>query len=193
MTTFHPQAVPDLILIEPRAVPDARGFFLETYKASTYRAGGIPQTFVQDNHSRSVRGTLRGLHFQAPPNAQGKLVSVTRGEILDVAVDLRRGSPTFSRWVAVRLSDENHRQLYLPVGFAHGFLVLSEEADLTYKVTSEYVPESDRGILWNDPDLGIAWGIRDPLLSERDQNLPRFAEADIPFEYRVAKSLAEEP
>ena len=188
MTEFVPQAIPEVILVKPRVFADDRGFFMESYQASRYRDGGIAHTFVQDNHSRSVRGTLRGLHFQTPPHAQGKLVSVVRGEVLDVAVDIRRGSPSYGRWVAARLSGANHHQLYVPAGFAHGFLVLSDEADLTYKVTAEYAPQSDRGILWNDPDLGIDWGIEQPLLSEKDRKLPRLSQIETPFDYP-----AEEP
>jgi dTDP-4-dehydrorhamnose 3,5-epimerase len=189
VTTFHPLAIAEVILVKPEAHADPRGFFLETHKDSVYRKGGLPQAFVQDNCSRSTRGTLRGLHFQAPPHSQGKLISVVRGEILDIAVDIRRGSPTFGSWVAANLSDENHHQLYLPVGFAHGFLVLSKEADITYKVTVEYNRKSELGIIWNDPDLCIDWGIVSPVLSERDQELPRLADIEIPFKCGATENL----
>jgi dTDP-4-dehydrorhamnose 3,5-epimerase len=143
---FRPLEIPDVILIEARGFPDARGFFTETYKRSEFRANGIADEFVQDNWSRSVKGVLRGLHYQAPPKAQAKLVIVTRGEIFDVAVDLRKGSPTYRRWVGVTLSADERSLLYLPAGFAHGFLTLSEEADVLYKVSAEYAPDLDRGI-----------------------------------------------
>lgn len=176
---IEPLAIPDVKLVRPRVFDDARGFFLERYKRSSYRRAGLPD-FVQDNHSRSHRHTLRGLHFQLPPAAQGKLVSVVRGEILDVAVDVRPASPHFGRWVSARLSEDDHHQLWVPPGFAHGFLVRSEVADVLYKVTHEYAPEHERGLRWDDPDLGIHWGVdrggREPLLSPRDAQLPRLME-----------------
>jgi len=157
-----------LLVIEPRAFGDARGFFLETFHADRYEAAGIVDPFVQDNHSRSVRGTLRGLHYQQP-HAQGKLMGVTRGEIWDVAVDVRRNSPTFGQWFGVTLDDQTHRQMYVPPGFAHGFCVLSELADVIYKCTATYHPECEHTLLWNDPEVGVAWPITDPILSVKDQ------------------------
>jgi dTDP-4-dehydrorhamnose 3,5-epimerase len=180
---FTPLQLPDVILIEPRVFTDARGFFLETYKFSEFAAHGIPERFVQDNHSRSVKHVLRGLHFQNPPKAQGKLVRVIRGAIYDVAVDIRPSSPTFGEWVAEVLSEENQRMLYIPPGFAHGFLTLSEVADVTYKVTEEYAPELDSGILWNDPAPAIPWPLESPpILSPKDASLPPLLKADNRFE-----------
>ena len=167
--------LPGVVVVEPNVYQDPRGFFLETYHAGKYREAGIREIFVQDNHSRSVRGTLRGLHAQRR-RPQGKLVRVLQGEIFDIAVDIRRGSPTFRRWVGEVLSAENFRQIYVPPGFAHGFCVLSETADVAYKCTELYDPTDEFVILWNDPDLGIAWPVREPLLSEKDRTAPRLAE-----------------
>ncbi len=180
---FEPQAIPEVILVKPQVRGDERGFFKEHYKHSEFVAGGIPDVFIQDNHSRSSKNILRGLHYQKLPKPQAKLVSVIQGKILDVAVDIRQGSPTFSKHVIVELSDDNHHQLYVPVGFAHGFAVLSESADLFYKVSGEYSLEHDRGILWNDPALGISWNIQHPLLSNKDQLQPLLANADNNFVY----------
>ncbi|MGA4577309.1 dTDP-4-dehydrorhamnose 3,5-epimerase [Limisphaera sp. VF-2] len=157
-----------VLLIEPRVYGDARGYFLETWNERRYREAGIPGPFVQDNLSFSRRGAVRGLHFQNP-SAQAKLVYVLEGEVFDVAVDLRRRSPTFGRWFGVRLSAENKRQLYIPVGFAHGFAVLSETALFAYKCTEFYAPEHEVTLLWNDPDLGIPWPVDQPVLSDKDQ------------------------
>lgn len=181
--TYKRLDIPEVILVEPKVFPDERGFFMETYKYSEFEANGIPQRFVQDNFSHSVRGVLRGLHYQKAPAAQGKLVMAVRGEIFDVAVDIRKGSPTYGRWVGVRLSSENRRMLWVPEGFAHGFVVLSEEADVMYKVTSEYAPELDRGIRWNDPEIGIDWPVKNPILSPKDNAQPFLAEADNNFVY----------
>lgn len=181
--SFRRLTVPDVILIEPRVFGDGRGFFLETYKLSEFAANGIPETFVQSNLSHSTRGVLRGLHYQKDPMAQGKLVTVIRGEIFDVGVDIRRGSPTYGCWEGAVLSDENHRLLYIPPGFAHGFCVLSAEADVLYQVTAEYSPTHDRGIIWNDPVIAIEWPIEDPQLSSKDQGLPTLEEADHNFAY----------
>lgn len=170
-----PTDLPGVVLIEPAVYRDQRGFFLETYHAGKYHAAGINGIFVQDNYSHSVRRTLRGLHAQRH-RAQGKLVRVLQGEIFDVAVDIRRGSPTFRRWVGVRLSADNFRQIYVPPGFAHGFCVLSEIADVEYKCTELYDPVDECGVLWNDPALGISWPVREPLLSEKDRTAPRLAE-----------------
>jgi len=176
--TFNPLQIPDVILIKPRVFPDARGFFLETYKRSDFAANGITDAFVQANHSRSTRGVLRGLHFQNPPRAQGKLVRVVRGAVFDVAVDIRPGSSTFGEWVGEILSDENQHMLYIPPGFAHGFFVLSDVADLTYQVTAEYAPELDSGIIWNDPTIGIQWPSSSPILSPKDAALPDLVNAN---------------
>lgn len=178
---FRRLEVPDLVLIEPRVYPDQRGWFYESYKRSEFERFGIGAQFVQDNHSRSARQVLRGLHYQNPPRAQGKLVRVVVGEIFDVAVDIRRTSPTYKRWVGVRLSAQNRRMLYIPPGFAHGFLVLSDVAEVLYKTTEEYAPELERGIVWNDPEVGIEWPAAHPLLSERDAALPPLADADNRF------------
>jgi dTDP-4-dehydrorhamnose 3,5-epimerase len=175
MTVTPTDTLPDVLIIEPRVFRDDRGFFVETYHAPRYRAAGIDADFIQDNHSRSVRGTLRGLHWQTAPHPQAKLVRVLDGEILDVAVDIRAGSPTLGRWAAVTLSADNFRQLFVPAGFAHGFLVLSERADIEYKCSDIYDPASERGLMWNDPELGIDWPTVTPILSARDQRHPPFA------------------
>jgi dTDP-4-dehydrorhamnose 3,5-epimerase len=170
--------LPGVLVLEPKVFGDDRGFFLETFHAERYRAAGVPLAFVQDNWSRSARGTLRGLHFQQP-NPQGKLVQVYRGAVFDVAVDVRRGSPTFGQWYGCELSEENKRQLWVPPGFAHGFCVTSETADFVYKCTSLYAPDSERGIAWNDPDLAIPWPASAPLLSKKDAAAPRLKDAPV--------------
>jgi dTDP-4-dehydrorhamnose 3,5-epimerase len=172
--------LPGLKLVEPKVFGDARGLFLETWNQSRYEAAGIPGPFVQDNLSRSRRGTLRGLHYQKP-NAQGKLVSVVAGVVWDVAVDLRRGSPAFGKWFGVELSAENRRQLWVPPGFAHGFAVLSESADFAYKVTGPYSPQDEHVLRWDDPALAIDWKLPagEALLAPRDQNGKCLAEAVI--------------
>jgi len=175
---FQTAEIPEIVLVEALNRRDERGFFMETYKMSEFAAHGIPYTFVQDNLSHSVRGVLRGLHYQNHPKAQGKLVMVLRGQIFDVAVDIRHGSPTYGRWVGVTLAAGDSRMVYVPVGFAHGFCALSEEADVLYKVTEEYAPDLDRGIVWNDPDIGIRWPVADPLLSRKDAQLPLLRDAD---------------
>jgi dTDP-4-dehydrorhamnose 3,5-epimerase len=177
--------LPGVLILTPRVFEDARGFFLESYNQETLRAHGIHTLFVQDNHSRSTRGTLRGLHFQLPPAGQVKLVRVVRGAVWDVAVDIRAGSPTFGRWVGAELSAENFRQLHIPSGFAHGFCVLSEEADVLYKASHVYSPADERGIVWNDAALQIAWPVTEPLLSERDRRLGTVADylSGTPFVY----------
>ncbi len=164
-----------VILVEPTVHGDSRGFFIETYHEQRYVAGGIAERFVQDNHSKSKRGTLRGLHAQLR-RPQGKLVRVVEGEIFDVAVDVRRGSPTFGRWVGEILSAENFRQLYVPPGFVHGFCVLSESAQVEYKVSDFFDPTDDHSVAWNDPDIAIDWPIDDPLLSDRDRAAPTLHE-----------------
>ena len=167
--------LPEVLLIEPQVFGDDRGFFMETYQANKFAEAGLPTIFVQDNHSRSRQGTLRGLHYQIQ-QAQGKLLRVVIGEVFDVAVDIRRSSPTFGRWVGTTLSSNNKRQLWVPSGFAHGFYVLSEWAELTYKTTDFYAPQWERTLIWNDPHLNIAWPLvdgRPPSLSPKDaQGLP---------------------
>ena len=168
--------LPGVVILRPRVFEDARGFFLESYNQEALRSCGIETVFAQDNHSKSARDTLRGLHFQLPPAGQVKLIRVVRGAVWDVAVDIRVGSPTFGQWVGVELSAENFRQLYIPSGFAHGFCVLSEEAEVLYKASHVYSPAHERGILWNDAALKIAWPVAQPLLSERDQRLGTLAD-----------------
>ena len=166
-------ALDGVLIIKPEVFPDERGFFMVAYEEKTYReALGITGNFVQDNISFSKKNVIRGLHYQVPPFAQGKLLQVHYGKIMDVAVDIRFGSPTFGRYVTVELSGENHQQLYIPEGFAHGFAVLSDEACFVYKCTGVYSQEHDRGILYNDPSLGIAWGVTNPVVSEKDRRLP---------------------
>jgi len=163
--------LPGVLIIEPKAFGDHRGFFLETFQAERYREAGIEFPFVQDNHSRSQRGVLRGLHLQHN-QPQGKLVSVSRGAVFDVAVDIDPASSTCGEYVGVELSEENHLQLWIPPGYAHGFCVLSDVADFQYKCTDFYNPQDESGLLWNDPDVGVAWPIESPRLSEKDQRLP---------------------
>ena len=165
-----------VLLLEPRRFGDDRGFFMEMFHAQRYAEAGVAGPFVQDNFSRSQKGILRGLHFQ-DPQAQGKLVQVLVGAVYDVAVDIRRGSPTFGRWVGVELSADNRRQLWVPEGFAHGFCVLSESADFHYKCTDFYAPAAEHGIAWNDPDLGIPWPVSSPHLSAKDSAAPRLRDA----------------
>lgn len=171
---FLSTELPGVIVIEPDVFLDDRGFFLETYHADKYKAEGIPGPFLQDNHSRSVRATVRGLHLQVR-RPQGKLIRVIEGEIYDVAVDVRKGSPTFGQWVGVTLSAENFRQCYVPAGFAHGFSVVSETAQVEYKCTELYDREGELGIAWDDPELAIQWPVARPVLSRRDRGNPRLA------------------
>jgi dTDP-4-dehydrorhamnose 3,5-epimerase len=175
-------ALDGVVLLEPQAHGDERGFLVETYSARAWAQAGVAEEFVQDNHSRSSKGILRGLHFQTSPG-QGKLVRCVRGRIWDVAVDLRRGSPTYGRWEGHELDDERHRQLYVPVGFAHGFCVLSDLADVHYRLTSYYDPATESGIAWDDPEVGVEWPVGDPQTSERDRNAPKLAEIadELPF------------
>jgi dTDP-4-dehydrorhamnose 3,5-epimerase len=174
--------LPGVLLLEPRRFGDDRGFFMELFHEQRYAEAGIAGPFVQDNFSRSAKGILRGLHFQQP-HAQGKLVQVFAGAVYDVAVDIRRGSPTFGGWVGVELSADNRRQLWVPPGFAHGFCVLSESADFHYKCTDFYSPTSEHGIAWNDPDLGIPWPVKSPLLSPKDSVAPRLKDAPVLPDY----------
>lgn len=173
-------SLPDVLIIEPKVFGDDRGFFYESFNARAFaEATGSTRQFVQDNHSRSTRGVLRGLHYQIE-QAQGKLVRVTAGEVLDIAVDIRRSSPTFGQWAGVRLSAQNHRQLWVPPGFAHGFVVLSESADFLYKTTNYYAPSAERCIRWDDPQLAIDWELEGaPILSAKDQNGKALHEADL--------------
>lgn len=180
---FERLEIPDVVMIEPRVFCDERGFFMETYKYSEFAAFGIKEQFVQDNYSRSCRGVLRGLHYQNPPKSQGKLVRVIAGEIFDVAVDIRRSSPTYGRWVGVRISAEDMKMLYIPAGFAHGFLAMSDATEVFYKTTDEYSPEHEAGIIWNDPEIGIKWPAEQPVVSPRDSRWPRLAEAVNGFVY----------
>lgn len=183
---FIETKIPDLYIIEPKVFGDDRGYFMESYSQKDFNEVGLTMTFVQDNESKSRKGVLRGLHFQTK-HTQGKLVRVTQGEVWDVAVDLRKGSPTYGQWEGVYLSAENKRQFYVPEGFAHGFVVTSEEAVFNYKCTDFYAPEYDSGLLWNDPEVGIAWplkGLGDILLSEKDKKQKTLKELnDLPFIY----------
>ncbi|MCU5787475.1 dTDP-4-dehydrorhamnose 3,5-epimerase [Alloalcanivorax marinus] len=170
--------IPDVKLVKPKVFGDERGFFMETWNVRAFAEAGIDATFVQDNHSRSVQHTLRGLHYQLPPHAQGKLVRVTRGEVFDVAVDIRKGSPTFGQWVGEVLSEENQHQLWVPPGFAHGFYVISETADFQYKCTDFYAPEDERCIRWNDVELNIEWPLSaEPIVSGKDAKGVAFSDA----------------
>ena len=181
---FHTTAIADVLIFEPKVFGDARGFFMESYNQRAFaEAAGLEIDFVQDNHSRSRKGVLRGLHYQIQ-QPQGKLVRVTSGAVFDVAVDVRRSSPTFGRWVGVELTAENHRQLWVPAGMAHGFVVLSESADFLYKTTDYYAPQFERSIAWNDPAIGIDWplaahGIEAPVLSEKDSAALPLVEAEV--------------
>ncbi len=176
-----PLAIPDVILFEPKVFGDARGFFLESFNQKAFDdAVGSHYDFVQDNHSRSAKGVLRGLHYQLPPHAQGKLVRVVQGAVFDVAVDVRKSSPTFGQWVGAELTAENHQQLWVPPGFAHGFVVLSETADFLYKTTNYYAPAFERSIAWNDPHLAIEWPLNEaPQLSGKDAEAPQWADAEM--------------
>jgi len=179
---FKKLEIPDVILIEPVVFTDERGFFIETFKASDFKANNISYEFVQDNHSKSRKGVLRGLHYQLKPMEQGKLVRCIKGKIWDVAVDIRKGSPWYRKWVGVELSEKNKLMLWIPPGFAHGFIAL-EDAEVIYKCTKEYAPQYDRGIIWNDPELAIHWPIKNPILSLKDANLPNLKDAENNFEY----------
>ncbi len=179
---LQPTKLDGVVILKPKVHIDRRGFFLESYAARTLQALGIDVDFVQDNHSHSVKNTLRGLHYQASPG-QAKLVRVVSGTIFDVAVDIRSGSPTFGHWVGQVLSSDNFLQLYIPVGFAHGFCVLSDTADVLYKCSSYYDPRAERGVAWNDPTIAIDWPVSDPILSDRDQGHPLLNEIERDFVY----------
>ena len=174
--TFNKLKIPEVILVTSKSFSDKRGFFLESFKNSEFTTNGINTKFVQDNFSHSIKGVLRGLHYQKNPKAQAKFVTALRGEIFDVAVDIRKQSPTYGKWWGLSLSEVNHLQLYIPTGFAHGFCVLSESAEVLYKCSDYYSPKNERGVLWNDADLAIDWPIKDPILSEKDAVYPRFSE-----------------
>uniref|UniRef100_A0A7V6CED5 dTDP-4-dehydrorhamnose 3,5-epimerase n=1 Tax=Thermodesulfobacterium geofontis TaxID=1295609 RepID=A0A7V6CED5_9BACT len=175
--------IPDVILIKPLVFQDERGFFMETYKTSDFKINGIFYSFVQDNHSKSKKGVLRGLHYQLNPKAQGKLVRCIKGRIWDVAVDIRKGSPWYGKWVAVELSEDNKHMLWIPPGFAHGFVAL-EDSEIIYKCTEEYDSTLDRGIIWNDPEIGIKWPLKEPILSKKDAKLPTLKDAENNFVYK---------
>ena len=183
--SFSKTRIPGVIIIEYKKFDDDRGFFMETFQESEFAAHGISLPFVQDNYSHSVRGVLRGLHYQKNPFSQGKLVLVLKGTVFDVGVDIRKGSPTYGQWVGEVLSEDNRRMLYLPPGMAHGFCVISDEADFFYKVTADYAPDMDRGFIWNDPEIGIKWPISNPILSPKDRELPPLSRADNDYIYRV--------
>ena len=186
-TVTESDVIAGVHLVEPKKFGDARGFFSETYHKGRLDAAGFSREFVQDNHSLSAQvGTVRGLHFQSPPFAQDKLVRVVRGRILDVAVDIRKGSPTFGDHAAVELSAENWRQLLVPAGFGHGYLTLEPGTEVIYKVTAPYAPDNDHGFLWSDPALGIGWGAAAPILSDKDTALPVLAAIDSPFVFGEA-------
>ena len=181
---FKKLDIPEVILVESKVFLDERGLFMESFKESVFISNGIKTRFVQDNFSHSSKGVLRGLHYQKDPKAQAKLVMAITGEIFDVAVDIRKGSPTCGKWIGQTLSDKNHNLLYVPEGFAHGFCVLSDTADVLYKVNSEYSPEHERGILWNDPDLSIKWPTDKPVMIKKDLELPTLKNADNNFVYQ---------
>lgn len=176
-----PTILKDLFLIQPDVFPDARGYFFESYQKEKFLKLGIDAEFVQDNESMSQKGVLRGLHYQKPPYAQGKLVRVVKGAVLDVAVDIRKGSPTYGHWIAEVISAENKLMVWIPIGFAHGFLTLEDDTIFQYKCTNYYNKESEGGIIWNDPDLNINWGIREPLVSGKDLQGVMFGEMESPF------------
>ena len=180
--TFKRLEIPDVIVIEPKSFSDDRGFFLESFKESEFISNGINKKLVQDNISHSTRGVLRGLHFQKNPKPQAKLVTVIKGKIFDVAVDIRKNSPTYGKWVSQILSEEEHNLLQVPEGFAHGFCVLSEEADVYYKVSNEYSSEHEDGIVWNDPNLNISWPLTDVIVSDKDKQLPLVENLENSFE-----------
>lgn len=181
--TFKKLEIPEVILIKPKVFKDERGFFMENYKYSEFADFGIKDNFMQDNHSKSVKNVLRGLHFQKLPKSQAKLVRCTNGEIFDVAVDIRKESPTFGKWVGEVLSEENKKMLYIPIGFAHGFCVLSKEAEINYKSSNEYSPENEGAITWNDSTINIKWPIENPIISEKDRINKSLEEANNNFVY----------
>lgn len=185
---IEPTDLPEVLILTPRRFGDMRGWFMETYNAARMHEAGIAIDWVQDNHSMSAaKGTLRGLHYQAPPRAQDKLVRCSKGAILDVAVDFREGSPRFGRWVTVELSAENGRQLLVPKGFLHGFVTLTDDAEVQYKCSDLYSPEHDGAVRWDDPQIGVDWGVTAPVLSDKDRGAPLLADAPRPFRYEAVK------
>lgn len=182
--SFQRLEIPDVILVECRSFSDDRGFFFESFKESDFVSNGINTRFVQDNVSHSLKGVIRGLHYQKNPKAQAKLVTAISGEIFDVAVDIRTGSPTFGKWVGAILSENNHNSLFVPRGFAHGFCVISDKAKVLYKVDEEYSAENERGIIWNDPALAINWPIKNPILAKKDLESPNLSDIDNNFSFR---------
>jgi len=180
---FKKLSIPEVVLIEPKIFSDKRGYFFENFKESIFFSNGITKLIQQDNISHSKFGVIRGLHYQKNPKAQAKLITAINGKIFDVAVDIRKNSPTYGKWVGEILSNENHRSMYIPEGFAHGFSVLSEEADVFYKVNNEYSKESEGGIRWNDPAIGISWSIENPIISEKDNVLPLLKNIESNFIY----------
>jgi dTDP-4-dehydrorhamnose 3,5-epimerase len=180
---FTKLSIPEVVLITPPVFGDKRGYFSETYKHSEFEKAGIRLNFVQTNHSRSKKSVLRGLHFQNEPNVQGKLVRSIVGEIFDVAVDIRKGSPTYGKWIGEILSAENKKILYVPVGFAHGFCVISDEAEMLYRCTAEYAPESESGIIWNDPTINIDWPVKNPIIADKDKKMKTLEETENDFIY----------
>lgn len=183
---FSNSPIPGLLIIEPKAFADDRGFFMESYNIDGFKENGFSATFIQDNHSRSKKGVVRGLHYQINPAAMGKLVKCTRGKIFDAGVDIRRGSPTFGKWYGEILTGENHKMLYFPPGFAHGFLCLEDDSDVIYKCTGVYSPENERALLWNDPAVGIKWPldqVEKVIVSEKDQKHPGLKNVDTNFTY----------
>jgi len=177
--SFAPLSIPEVILVEPKIFPDDRGFFFETFKSSDFEQANLPTCFIQDNFSFSKKDVIRGLHYQKQPKTQGKLVAVLKGSVWDVAVDIRRQSSTFLTWVAVELNDKSHAMLYIPPGFAHGFVALTEDVHLLYKCTNEYDPQADAGIRWDDPDIAIPWPVGSPIISEKDRKLPFIRQAEV--------------
>jgi dTDP-4-dehydrorhamnose 3,5-epimerase len=181
---FKRLQIPDVILVEPKLFSDNRGHFFEIFKESDFFTNGITKKFVQDNFSHSTHGVIRGLHYQKNPKAQAKLVTVLKGRIFDVAVDIRKKSPTYGKWVSEILSDDNHRLLYIPEGFAHGFCVLSEESNVLYKVSNEYSIEHEEGVIWDDPVINISWPIEEPIISNKDKQLPLLENSNNDFIYQ---------
>lgn len=182
---FSATEIPDVVVIKPRQFADARGYFMETFRQDLYAQQGICENFVQDNMSSSIKGTLRGLHFQLNPHAQGKLVRVIRGAVFDVAVDIRKGSPWYGKWIGIELSAENRLSMYIPAGFAHGFYVLSDTAEFIYKCTNFYAPQAERGIIWNDAEINVVWPLieNNVILSPKDQDNPPLNRAENNLEY----------
>ena len=181
---FKRLSIPDVILLTPKVFSDERGFFMESYRNSIFKENGIDTNFIQDMLSHSKKDILRGLHFQKNPKAQAKIVTVVRGKIFDVVVDIRKNSPTYGKWISEILSDDNHKLLYIPEGFAHGYCILSDNADILYKVNEEYSPENESGIIWNDPKINISWPIKNPIISDKDNKFLKLENLDSDFIYK---------